>query len=200
VRINHLLRRAGFGVSREEHDRYQSMGLNRVIDELVHYGVLDLIDDDSQQIEVPSVATLDLTGQLMAAGASPEVVQAAWALMQARIADLADEVWHPPGKLVIEEGKAPIAFYVILDGQARVIRGPRKKLLRRLGPGDYFGELSLIDNHPRSASIVADTTLDTIRLKRSAFRSMLRGEPEVALRIMEGMTALIRDLQHDAAE
>jgi len=117
-----------------------------------------------------------------------------------RIADLADEVWHPPGKLVIEEGKAPIAFYVILDGQARVIRGPRKKLLRRLGPGDYFGELSLIDNHPRSASIVADTTLDTIRLKRSAFRSMLRGEPEVALRIMEGMTALIRDLQHDAAE
>jgi DNA-binding transcriptional MerR regulator len=63
-----------------------------VIDELVRYGVLDLIDDDTQQIEVPSVATLDLTGQLMAAGASPEVVQAAWALMQARIADLADEL------------------------------------------------------------------------------------------------------------
>ncbi|MGZ4758404.1 MAG: helix-turn-helix domain-containing protein [Acidimicrobiales bacterium] len=41
------------------------------IDELVRYGVLDLIDDDTHQIEVPSVATLDLTGQLMAAGASP---------------------------------------------------------------------------------------------------------------------------------
>jgi hypothetical protein len=63
-----------------------------VIDELVRYGVVDLIDDDSHQLEVPSVATLDLTGQLMAAGASPEVVQAAWGLMQSRIADLADEL------------------------------------------------------------------------------------------------------------
>lgn len=117
-----------------------------------------------------------------------------------RIAELAEEVWFPPGKVVIEEGKPPLAFYVILDGQARVVRGPRKKLLRRLTPGDYFGELSLIDDHPRSASIVADTALDTVRLKRSAFRKMLRSEPDVALRIMEGMTALIRDLQHDAAE
>jgi CRP-like cAMP-binding protein len=117
-----------------------------------------------------------------------------------RIAELAEEVWYPPGKLVIEEGKAPLAFYVIMDGHARVVRGPRRKLLRRLGPGDYFGELSLIDNHPRSASIVSDTTLDTIRLKRSAFRTMLRSEPDVALRIMEGMTSLIRDLQHDAAD
>jgi CRP-like cAMP-binding protein len=117
-----------------------------------------------------------------------------------RIAELAEEVWFPPGKIVIEEGRSPLAFYVILDGQARVVRGSRRKLLRRLGPGDYFGELSLIDGHPRSASIVADTTLDTIRLKRSAFRMMLRSEPDVALRIMEGMTALIRDLQHDAAE
>jgi CRP-like cAMP-binding protein len=117
-----------------------------------------------------------------------------------RIAELAEEVWFPPGKLVIEEGKPPLAFYVILDGQARVVRGPRRKLLRLLGPGDYFGELSLIDGHPRSASIVADSSLDTIRLKRSAFRTMLRSEPDVALRIMEGMTALVRDLQHDAAE
>jgi DNA-binding transcriptional MerR regulator len=62
-----------------------------VIDELVHYGVLEP-GPDSRQIEVPSVATLDLTGQLMAAGASPQVVQAAWSLMQTRIADLADEL------------------------------------------------------------------------------------------------------------
>lgn len=70
------------------------LGTNQpaVIDELVRYGVLDLLDDETHQIEVPSVATLDLTGQLMEAGASPEVVQSAWALMQSRIADLADEL------------------------------------------------------------------------------------------------------------
>jgi CRP-like cAMP-binding protein len=47
---------------------------------------------------------------------------------------------------------------------------------------------------------VAETTLDTIRLKRLAFRKMLRKEPDVALRIMEGLTALIRELQRDLAE
>ena len=63
-----------------------------LIGELVRNGVLDLVADDPLHLEVPSVATLDLTGQLMAAGASPDVVQSAWTLMQGRIADLADEL------------------------------------------------------------------------------------------------------------
>jgi len=63
-----------------------------LIDELVRYGVIDLIVDDPHHLEVPSVATLDLTGQLIAAGASADVVQSAWTLMQSRIADLADEL------------------------------------------------------------------------------------------------------------
>jgi CRP-like cAMP-binding protein len=117
-----------------------------------------------------------------------------------RIASLSEEVWFPPGRFVIEEGRSPLAFYVILDGTARVVRGKSKQVLRVLVPGDHFGELALIDGHRRSASIVAETTLDTIRLKRLAFRKMLRKEPDVALRIMEGLTALIRELQRDLAE
>jgi CRP-like cAMP-binding protein len=117
-----------------------------------------------------------------------------------RIAALADEVWFPPGRFVIEEGKPALAFYVILDGTARVVRAKTGQLLRVLVPGDHFGELSLIDGQPRSASIVADTTLDTIRLKRLAFREMLRKEPDVALRLMASMTAVIRDLQRDLTE
>jgi DNA-binding transcriptional MerR regulator len=76
-----------------EQEVLEVLGTDRtsVIDELVHYGVLETGADPSQ-IEVPSVATLDLTAQLMAAGASPGVVQAAWSLMQTRIADLADEL------------------------------------------------------------------------------------------------------------
>jgi CRP-like cAMP-binding protein len=114
-----------------------------------------------------------------------------------RIAALADEVWIPPGRFVIEEGKPALAFYVILDGRARVIRGASKRLLARLAPGDYFGEMSLIDGRMRSASIVAEDTLDVIRLKRSAFRKVLRTEPEVALRIMEGLAARVRLLEQD---
>jgi CRP-like cAMP-binding protein len=78
-----------------------------------------------------------------------------------------------------------------------VVRGTAKRVLRRLGPGDYFGELSLFDDSPRSASVTAETTLDVIRLKRTAFRQVLRREPDVALRIMTGMASRIRALEHD---
>jgi CRP/FNR family cyclic AMP-dependent transcriptional regulator len=114
-----------------------------------------------------------------------------------RIAGLADEVWLPPGHQVIEEGKPALAFYVILDGSARVVRGTRKRVLRHLGPGDYFGEMSLIDGSPRSASVVAESTLDVIRLKRSAFRRVLQTEPDVAFRIMTGLAARVRNLERD---
>ena len=114
-----------------------------------------------------------------------------------RIAALADEVWFSQGSHVIEEGKPALAFYVILDGEARVTRGSSKRVLRRLSPGAYFGEMSLIDGSIRSASVVAESTLDTIRLKRSAFRQVIRKEPDVALRIMEGLAARVRNLEHD---
>jgi CRP/FNR family cyclic AMP-dependent transcriptional regulator len=114
-----------------------------------------------------------------------------------RVGALAEEVWFPPGHHVIDEGKPALAFYVILDGTARVTRGASDRVLRRLGPGDYFGEMSLIDGTPRSASVVAEGTLDVIRLKRSAFRQVLRREPDVALRVMEALAGRVRTLERD---
>lgn len=114
-----------------------------------------------------------------------------------RIAGLAEEVWFPPGHHVIDEGKPGVAFYVILDGRARVLRGSAGRVLRRLDPGDHFGEMSLIDGATRSASVIAETTLDVIRLKRSAFRQVLRQEPDVAFRIMEGLAGRVRALERD---
>ncbi len=114
-----------------------------------------------------------------------------------RIGSLAEELWIPVGEHVIDEGKPALAFYVILDGRARVTRGASQRLLRHLGPGDHFGEMSLIDGTARSASVVAETTLDVIRLKRSAFREVLRREPDVAFRIMSGLAARVRGLEKD---
>jgi CRP-like cAMP-binding protein len=114
-----------------------------------------------------------------------------------RIASLAEEIWLPPGQHVIDQGKPAEAFYVILDGQARVVRGKAGRLLRRLGPGDHFGEMSLIDGAVRSASVIAETTLDVIRLKRTAFRQVLRREPDVAFRLMEGLADRVRSLERD---
>jgi CRP-like cAMP-binding protein len=114
-----------------------------------------------------------------------------------RIGTLAEEVWIPTGHHVIDEGKPALDFYVILDGRARVTQGDSKRVLRQLGPGDYFGEMSLIDGKARSASVIAEGTLDVIRLKRSAFRQVLRREPDVALRIMTSLAARVRALEDD---
>jgi CRP/FNR family transcriptional regulator, cyclic AMP receptor protein len=110
-----------------------------------------------------------------------------------RVAGLAEETWFNPGRFVVEEGKQGSSFAVILDGTARVTR--RGRTVRKLGPGDYFGELALLTGGPRTASVIAETSLDTIRIQRQAFRKLLVKEPEVGLRIMAGLAERIAECE-----
>ena len=112
-----------------------------------------------------------------------------------KISSLAEETWFGPGHVVSEEGKQGTAFYVILDGEARVTKGKSGRTLRRLGPGDYFGEMALLDGGPRSATVIAESTLDIVRIPRPAFRRMVLREPEVGLRIMARLAGRIRELE-----
>jgi cAMP-dependent protein kinase regulator len=109
-----------------------------------------------------------------------------------KVASLAEEVWMNPGKVVIEEGEPGDAFYVILDGRAKVTRRGSERTIKRLGPRDHFGELALLDGGPRTATVVAEDALDTIRIGRDSFRRLLLAEPAVGLRIMEQLVAWIR--------
>jgi CRP-like cAMP-binding protein len=63
-----------------------------------------------------------------------------------------------------------------------------------LGPGDFFGELSLLDGEPRAATVVAATTMRAIRVERAAFRRLLRDEPDLALKVLEGMARRTRKI------
>jgi ATP-binding cassette subfamily B protein len=112
-----------------------------------------------------------------------------------RVAGLAEETWFNPGRVVVQEGKPGSSFYVILDGTARVKRGRSGRTLRKLEPGDYFGELALLTGGPRTASVIAETSLDTIRIQRPALRKLLLKEPEVALRIMAGLAERIAECE-----
>src|SRR4029450_5123593 len=88
-----------------------------------------------------------------------------------RVAGLAEETWFNPGRVVGQEGKPGSSFYaVILDGTARVPR--RGRTVRKLGPGDYFGELALLTGGPRTASVIAEASPDTIRSKRPRVRKV----------------------------
>ncbi len=111
-----------------------------------------------------------------------------------RIAELAQEVTYGPGRMIVRDGSPGLAFYVITGGRAKVIKGKIASASGEavLGPGDFFGELALLDGGPRSASVVADGPITTIRIERAPFRNLLKDEPDIALKLLEGMAGRMR--------
>ena len=85
------------------------------------------------------------------------------------------------------------AFYVVLDGQARV-ETPAGHA-HALEPGDFFGELALLDGAPRSATVTASGELTTLRIGQSAFAKMLREEPTIGVGLAKGLATIARDLR-----
>ena len=112
------------------------------------------------------------------------------------VADLARAVRFTSGTTVVRAGSAGDTFYVIIDGEARVQTPAGDDV--RLGPLDFFGEMSLIDGGPRSATVVAASEMLTMRLARPAFLKTLRSEPEIALGIMKLLVKRIRAAEDSA--
>jgi CRP-like cAMP-binding protein len=110
-----------------------------------------------------------------------------------QLAKLSEEARFPAGRVVAQFGSRATAFYVIVAGTAKVSIGYSTRAFARLGPGDFFGELALLDGGPRSASVTAETSLDTIRIARPEFRKMLKREPEIAIKLLEELSRRLRD-------
>ena len=114
----------------------------------------------------------------------------------ARIAALAEHTTYNAGRVIVKKDDPGRAFYVVVEGRAKVVRG--KIVTARgeaeLGPGDFFGELALLDGGKRAATVVAATPLTTIRIERAVFRRLLREEPELALKVLEGMAKRTRKI------
>jgi CRP/FNR family transcriptional regulator, cyclic AMP receptor protein len=113
-----------------------------------------------------------------------------------RVASLAQVSNYNAGRVIVKRGDPGKAFYVIIQGEAKVVKGKivTARQEAQLGPGDFFGELSLLDGEPRAASVIASSPLTTIRIERSAFRRLLRGEPALALKVLEGMARQTRKI------
>ncbi|WP_428268068.1 cyclic nucleotide-binding domain-containing protein [Haliangium sp.] len=85
------------------------------------------------------------------------------------------------GEAVIREGEEDATMYVILTGRAEVFKGDH--LVNRLGPGDYFGEMSLIDQVPRSATVVAIQPMTFMVLERERFFKLLQSDARIATKV-----------------
>ncbi|MEX1207885.1 MAG: cyclic nucleotide-binding domain-containing protein [Acidimicrobiia bacterium] len=109
----------------------------------------------------------------------------------ARVARVAEEVSLPAGSVIAEEGQPGDAIYLLADGAALVRRNGKK--IASLGTGDFFGEMSLLDEGPRSATVelVRDSTL--LVLHRQDFAAVLSDFPGVARIMLQGLAARLRE-------
>ena len=113
------------------------------------------------------------------------------------VADLSEEARFMEGATIVKEGDPGDSFYVILEGQAKVLRGGRT--INRLIPGDFFGEISLLDGGERSASVVSETPMVLMELKQRKFFKMLNQEPGLSLKMMERLAQRLRELERPLA-
>ncbi|MBI2239023.1 MAG: cyclic nucleotide-binding domain-containing protein [Actinobacteria bacterium] len=111
-----------------------------------------------------------------------------------RIGVPAQEVHYMEGASVVREGEEADSFFVIVEGQAKVVRRDGR-VLNRLLPGDFFGEISLLDGGRRTASVVSETPLTVLKLERRPFAKMLREDPGIAVKMLEELAGRLRRME-----
>jgi len=114
---------------------------------------------------------------------------------QRRVADLASEERLMEGATIVREGDIGDTFYVILEGEAKVTSASGR-VVNRMRPGDFFGEISLLDGGPRTATVVADTPMTLIGIERKAFLRAIADEPEIGVRLLAHAAGMLRRLGH----
>jgi CRP/FNR family transcriptional regulator, cyclic AMP receptor protein len=100
------------------------------------------------------------------------------------------EVDFPAGRQIVQEGRTGTGLHVIIEGETKVVVGDRTR--RRLGPGEFFGEISLLDRGPRTATVVAETPVRTLSLSAWNFRAALKEHPTMAVKMLEELASRVR--------
>ena len=102
-----------------------------------------------------------------------------------------EEVTVPAGRMLCEQGTIGREFFLIVTGQASVRRNNRK--VATLGPGQYFGELALLDRRPRSASVISDTEMTLLVLGQREFNAVLDTVPALSRKLLAAMATRLRE-------
>ncbi|HXG40011.1 MAG TPA: cyclic nucleotide-binding domain-containing protein [Candidatus Limnocylindrales bacterium] len=108
----------------------------------------------------------------------------------ASIAERLVEVEYPAGATIVRAGEIGTGFFIVAGGAVRVVRDG--KTIARLGPGEFFGELSLLDRQPRIAQVVADEDTLCLALPSWDFERILLAEPALTLAILRTVAARLR--------
>jgi CRP/FNR family cyclic AMP-dependent transcriptional regulator len=96
-----------------------------------------------------------------------------------------------------EEAQDGDSLYIIVDGHVRVVleRGDQEEKLNELGPGDFFGEMALLDGKPRSATVIAEEDTQCLVLSRWELLRAMRRNPEIGIQMLTAMSERLRGMQ-----
>jgi len=109
------------------------------------------------------------------------------------IARIADVQEVPAGEVLARTGEPGDRFFVIVDGSARVEVSPQNQ--GHMGPGAFFGEISLLDGEPRSATVIADTAMRLLVIPRRDFVTLLREVPSLTERMLITLCQRLRSAE-----
>lgn len=113
----------------------------------------------------------------------------------ARVADAARERTYPKNSVILFEDDPGDALYVVVTGQVKVVligEDGREVILSVLGEGDFFGEMALIDDEPRSAHVIAMEDANLIVLRREDFQKALQDHPRIAVGLLRALSRRLR--------
>jgi CRP/FNR family transcriptional regulator, cyclic AMP receptor protein len=104
-----------------------------------------------------------------------------------KIAQIADEIDLREGKEMTTEGARGREFFVLLEGSADVKKNGRR--INRLGPGDFFGEIALVSDTPRTATVTATSPVRALVITDRSFKRLLRESPEIQEKVLSALAA-----------
>lgn len=101
----------------------------------------------------------------------------------------------PAGAVLFEEGDPGSRMYVIRSGGVRIVKwvGGREIVLARLGPGEAFGEMALLEGQPRSAAAIVESDARLLEIDEAAFAGLVQGNGEIALRLLRRLSGRLRE-------
>jgi len=98
---------------------------------------------------------------------------------------------YEPGSVIVKEGDPGLGFFLITQG--RVAVSHRDHTIRELGPGEFFGEMALMEERPRSATVTAKERTQCLQLVRWDFRALLKQNPDLAVQMLEVVVQRLRE-------
>jgi hypothetical protein len=103
---------------------------------------------------------------------------------------------HPMGDIIFSEGEIGNEMYIIQSGTVELLKsiGKESRVLATLEKGDFFGEMSVLEDLPRTASARAKTDVELVRINGTTFDTMLKGNTEIAVRMMRKLSRRLRDV------